>query len=107
MNVIPKSSLSPDRSGLLELMQRINFGRLEGLVVRGGEPLLDPPPKVVREIKFGGENDPRTERALGDFALKTQVVELFEHFDRLQNAEIEVLSIKHGLPFGMHVEAKA
>lgn len=102
-----KSSLSPGRKRLLELMQRVNFGRIENLCVRDGEPVLDPPPRVVHEIKFSGENGPRPEAGIGDFVVKAQIVDLLAHFDRLRNATIEVLTIKHGLAFGMHVEADA
>jgi hypothetical protein len=62
----------------------------------------------VREHKFGGENGPRPELATTNFLLKQQVVELFAFFDQLQDGEIDVLEIKHGLPFRMIVtEASA
>lgn len=102
-----KSALSPDGARLVELMQDINFGRVEGLVISDGQPVLDPPPRVVREIKFGGENGPRPEAAIDDFALKAQVVELFRTLDDLRDGVIEVLEIKHGLPFRMAVEDAA
>jgi hypothetical protein len=86
---------------LVELMRRLNFGRIEVLQIRGGEPVPDPPPRITREHKFGGENGPRAEVAAADFALKTQVIELFREFDRLRDATIAVLEIKHGLPFRM------
>ena len=55
-----KSHLSPPRRRLIELMQSINFGRLENLRVRGGEPVLsDPDVVIVREIKFAGQNGAR------------------------------------------------
>jgi hypothetical protein len=98
-----KASLSPARRRLLELFQQINFGRLEALVIRGGEPVLDPRPILVREHKFGSENGPRPELDVADFLLKQQVVELFEFFDQLQDGLIDVLEIKHGLPFRMIV----
>jgi len=104
---LAKHDLSVRRAGLLELMQSVNFGRIEGLAVLDGEPVLDPPPRIVREIKFGGENGPRPELHAGNFLLKTQVVELFEHFDRLGDGTIEVLEIKHGLPFRMLVAEAA
>jgi hypothetical protein len=84
-------------------MQCINFGRLEGLAVHDGEPILDPLPVIVREHKFGGENGPRSELAADDFLLKQQVIELFAFIDELQNGVIDVLEIKHGLPFRMIV----
>lgn len=106
MNAIPKSSLPPGRRHLVELMQRVNFGRIEGLLVRDGDPVFEDaaPPRVILEVKFGADNGPRSEAAITDFSLKTQVVDLFAHLDRLQNARIEALTVKHGLPFGMHVE---
>jgi hypothetical protein len=98
-----KASLSPARRRLLKLFQQLNFGRLESLVIRDGEPVLDPRPILVREHKFGSENGPRPELGVADFLLKQQVVELFEFFDQLQDGVIDVLEIKHGLPFRLIV----
>jgi len=105
--VATKASLSSARRRLLNLMQDLNFGRIERLVVLNGEPVFEPAPRVVREVKFGGENGPRPELGAGDFALKAQVVELFERLDRLGDATLECLEVKHGLPFRMHVEEPA
>jgi hypothetical protein len=98
-----KASLSQARRRLLELMQRMNFGRIEGLVVRGGEPVLAPLPRVVREHKFGGENGPRPERDAEDFLLKAQVVELCHFLDRFGDGTIALVEVKHGLPFKLEV----
>ncbi len=107
MPLTNKASLSPARRQLLELLQQINFGRLESLEVRDGQPVLSPRPLVAREHKFGGENGPRPELTSPDFALKQQVVELFEFFDEMQDGVIDVLEIKHGLPFRMVVREVA
>lgn len=100
---LSKASLSPQRRRLVELLQRINFGRIEGLLVEAGEPVLDPLPDVRYEYKFGGDNGPRPELGRPDFALKAQLVELFEHLDRIVEGGIDVLEVKHGLPFRMIV----
>jgi len=102
-----KGGLSLSRRRLVELMQDVNFGRLEGVRVRDAEPVLDPQPGIVREIKFGGENGPRPERHADEFALKSQVVEMLEHFDRLRDCHIEFLEVKHGLPFRMFIREDA
>lgn len=102
-----KGSLSPQRQHLIREMQRINFGRFDCLVIRSGEPILDPRPSVIREHKFGGENGPRAELATEDFLLKQQLVELFAFFDQVRDGIIEVLEIKHGLPFRMIVREAA
>ncbi len=99
--------MSPARRRLVGLFQQLNFGRLEHLIVHNGEPVLDPLPQVVSEIKFGGENGPRSEPAAGDFTLKPHLIELFAHFDRIGNGVIETLEVKHGLPFRMLVRESA
>jgi hypothetical protein len=103
MSVSSKSSLSPARRWLLELMQSINFGRIENMEVRGGEPVFDPLPYVVREIKLGADSGPRPEVALADFCLKAQVVDLWNRLDQLGTGTVEVLEVKHGLPFQIAV----
>mgnify|MGYP000617584309 CR=1 FL=1 len=102
-----KSSVSHARVRLVELMQRINYGRVEGLSVRRGEPVMEPPPRVVREIKFGGDNGPRPEVGKADFTLKVQVRELFAQLESLGDGVIECIEVKHGLPFKMTVEEDA
>lgn len=102
-----KAALSPARRRLVELLQHVNFGRIEDLNVFEGEPVFDPPPRVMREIKFGGDNGPRAEAAAIDFALKSQVVELLQCLDRIGDGTIDVLEVKHGLPFRMTVAEAA
>jgi hypothetical protein len=96
---LSKQDVSGCCVGLLELMQSINFGRIERLLIRNGHPVLTPRPKVVREIKFGAENGPRPERGTPDFLLKSHVIKLLALLDEMQSGTIDVLEIKHGLPF--------
>lgn len=101
MRDLSKSSLSPAFKHLLGLMQSLNFGRLENLDVRDGEPIVTPETRAVRDTKFGNENGPRAEKFLGDFLLKKQVVDLVGEIRALGNGRIECLEVKHGLPFLM------
>jgi hypothetical protein len=107
MNLATKMKLPSQRRRLVELMQDINFGRIENVFVRNGEPQLEMNLSVVREVKIGGENGVRPERHTGDFALKSQVIELFEHLDHIRDCHIESLEIKHGLPFRMLIRETA
>lgn len=104
---VKKTDLSAGRRRLVDMMQEVNFGRIHQLQVRDGEPAFTPMTRVERQIKFGGENQPRPEATLDDFELKRNVVELFESFERLGNGIIKQLEIKGGLPFGMTVEEQA
>ena len=99
-----KSSLTPSQQNLLAEMQRINFGRIFDLTVRDGQPVMDPPPRVVREIKFGGDNRPRPEVAKADFTVKAQVRDLFAQLEALGDGVIPCIEIQRGLPFRMTVE---
>jgi hypothetical protein len=104
---LAKVALPEPRRRLVELMQTIDFGRIENLAVRNGNPVFDPPPRVVREIKIGGDNGPRPERDANNFLLKDQVVELLHHLDHLRDSTVAVLEIKHGLPFRLLVAEAA
>ena len=86
------------------MMQQLNFGRIEDLEIRAGEPLFNPAPRVVQDIKIGAENGPRPESGIPDFLLKNQVIELFEHIDRMGDATVACIDVKHGLPFKLVVE---
>lgn len=106
MNDLPtKGALSRNRQRLVEAMQQLNFGRIEGLEIRGGEPRFSPAPRVIQEIKIGsGDNGARPELGREDFALKASVIELFEHFDGLCDGTIAVVEVRYGLPFRVIVE---
>lgn len=99
-----KSSLTASRRRLVEVMQDLNHGYIEGLVLRDGEPIFDPPPRVIRDVKFCAENGPRPESNLDDFEIKAQVRDLFSHLDTLGNGTIRRLEVQRGLPFRMQIE---
>lgn len=88
-------------------MQRMNFGRIENIAVRGGEPQLTAETRVLRSVKFGSDNGPRHELASGDFPLRTQHVELFALFDDLRDGTVARLDIKGGIPISVLVEEVA
>lgn len=104
-NLPTKAALSPDRQRLVEAMQHLNFGRIEDLEIRGGEPRFSPAPRITQDIKIGSaDNGPRPELGREDFALKASVIELFEHFDRLCDGTLAVVEVRYGLPFRVIVE---
>jgi hypothetical protein len=101
---LTKSSLTPALSRLVELMQALNFGRVEALMVRGGQPLFDPPPRVIQKVKMGADNGPRPEVASADFRLKDGVIELLEIIARVGTGEIRSIEVRCGLPVSVEVE---
>jgi hypothetical protein len=103
---VTKTDLSTPRTRLIELMQELNYGRIEGLEIRDGEPQLDPPPIAVRLFMFGKTNGPNESRKRDDFVLKRKLIELFEIFDRERSLSIQELMIDNGLPVRMTVAGR-
>lgn len=101
------SQLSPNCQLLMRLMQEVGFGIIEGLVVRDGEPVMQPPPRIVHQIKFAGDAGPRPERNLSDFELKRAMIRFFDEIQRIQDGVIDRVEIKHGLPFCMFMTNSA
>ena len=99
-----KSFLSPSQQKLLTEMQRINYGRIFDLVVRDGQPVMEPSLRVNREIKLGGDNGPRPEVAKADFTLKAQVRDLLAQLEAMGDGVVLSLEVQRGLPFRMTVE---
>ena len=77
-----KSALSEPRQRSIQLFQKVNFGRIH-LRIHSGEPVFDPPPRIIETRKLGAEKGPRAESNLADFCLKQQVIELFQTMDEI------------------------
>ena len=105
--ILTKAALSAPRRRLLESMQRLNFGRIEGLEIRNGEPVFQPAPRLIQDIKIGGENGPRAELTVEDFALKGAVIEFFDHLSRIGDGTLDSIEIKYGMPFKLVIEQSA
>lgn len=101
-----KSSLPVAQQRLIELMQQIHYGCIEGLKVVDRQPLLDPPPRIIEERKFGAASGPRREARLDDFVLKAQQDELLRSLDEIGTGTIASLQIQAGLPFLMRFERR-
>src|SRR5262245_51472004 len=102
-----KSSLSDPLHRLLEMMQFINFGRIESLRVHGGQSVFEPPPRIIQQLRLGGENCTRTEAGLQDFWLKQQTIEMLRAIADLGDGEVSVIEVKHGLPYTVEIERQA
>lgn len=102
-----KSTLSPPRRRLIELMQDVHFGTVEGLRIRQGEPQFDPPPLAVRDLVLGKFERAHPARDMADFHLKDALVDLLELFDREQDIVIDRLTIQAGLPLRVRVRVTA
>jgi hypothetical protein len=96
--------LSTAERTLLDAIRALGFGQIEFLRISGGEPVLNPWPTIVRDLKFGVDRtEPRATNGY-EFELKRETAELFEYTREVGEGEIRTLVVRHGLPFSMEVE---
>lgn len=86
---------------LVELMSQIGFGRIEQLVVRGGEPVFDPPPRVTREFRFGPQPAADRRPIAGTGALKNATHEVLAALASIGDGTVDFIEVRHGLAFRM------
>ena len=84
-------------------MDDIGFGRIERLVIRRGELVLDPWPTSVRDVRLGSEPAIQKNQCANDFELKRPVVELFEYVRSVVEGEIVCLELRRGNPVSMEI----
>jgi hypothetical protein len=92
------SQLSENRAKLVRLCQTLNFGSIQDFDVRGSEPVLDPPPRVLADWKLNAENNIRPEANLADFKLADEVRRLMGHFDELRSCRVQQIEVRAGVP---------
>lgn len=96
--------LSISERSILAAMQRLGFGRYEGLRIEHGELVLNPWPTTIQGVKFGSAEPAPPRERQAEFELKKQAAEFFEYVRALDAGEIRCLEVRHGLPFSMEVE---
>jgi hypothetical protein len=96
--------LFPSERSLLEIIRTLGFGQIEFLRISAGEPVMDPWPTVVRDLKLGTERYAAVSTTATEFDLKREAADLFEYTRDVDHGEIRCLVVRHGLPFSMEVE---
>ena len=98
------SQLSAPRQALVRLLQSLNFGSIECLEVRSAEPVFNPSPTVLVEVKLDSEPELRPELDLADFELRAEVTRLFAQLELLYDGSIERIDVRHGVPWRLVIE---
>ena len=97
-NALPFSQLSPARQGLVRLWQSMNYGYIQDLLIKDREPVLDPGPVVLFDIKLDSEERPRLELDSADFLLCAETIRLMALLDQIKNGKISKLEVRAGIP---------
>jgi hypothetical protein len=65
--------------------------------VSEGEPILDPPPRLIRVRRLDLRDDVTVDSS-DDWLLKAPVVDLLRELSAIQNGTVARLEFRHGLP---------
>jgi hypothetical protein len=94
-----------------ELFSNIEFRvAMLAMIKRKIEQLREPIERANSERETPNpqlDNGPRPELEKDDFLLRTPIIELFEHLNRLGDGRIAVIEVRYGLPFRLTVEQPA
>ena len=92
----PGGRLTPSHQRLLLLIRTIGFGSIEGLRVAAGQPVFDPPPLVLREVRFEPRQQGRPRTA---DEITTADLMLLAELRRVDAGTIQRIDVRYGKPF--------
>jgi hypothetical protein len=92
------SDLSSARQTLVRLCQDVNFGQILDLKVGNAEPIWNPGPTILSEVRLDIEEAPRPEGGLPDFKLSSEIQRLMCQLDQLKDGRIEKIEVRGGVP---------
>jgi hypothetical protein len=98
------SQLSGPRCALVRLLQTINFGYIQDLDIRGGEPVLAPAPTVVIEVRLDAGVSERPESMLADYDLRSEIVRLMDQLDVVRDGWVHRIDVRFGIPRRVLIE---
>jgi hypothetical protein len=91
--------LTKNQQWVAQEIHRRRFGRIEKLQIKGGDPQINPPPKIVTTWKFmAKDNGSPPDARLGNFVLRDQFLDMFNLFRNIDNGVIETLVFANGMP---------
>jgi hypothetical protein len=92
------SHLSPARQALVRFCQTINHGCIESLEVRNSEPIFDPMPVMLKDVKLDSDEGARPELSLSDFVLSDEVMRLMSLLDKMKYGTLRRVEVRGGVP---------
>jgi hypothetical protein len=106
MSQVRFSQVSQPRQALIRLCQAINHGRIEDLKVEGSEPIFDPLPLILRDVKLDSDEGLRPELALADFVVSDEVLRLMRQLDELEFGTVRRVEVRAGIPRRIVLESQ-
>jgi len=99
--------LSPQQRSLVDLMREYQFGRIENMSVREGQPVVDHDLRIVRATRLGGDGSRTKVPCASEFELKRALSDLFDELAGLGIGTVVRLEFKRGLPWLLETTSSA
>jgi hypothetical protein len=99
---LTKRSLDPVQLRLVETIETLGFGRIEGVAIRHGKPSFGRGIRVVQEIKLGSGSEVAVGPSNPDLTLKREFDCLFRQFDQLCDGLVDI-EVRRSAPFRLIV----
>jgi hypothetical protein len=96
---LTRSSLTLNQQRLVALLQRIRFGRIHRLRVRGGEPDWGHDVTACSTYKVLGDNGPHPAHDADDYTLRREIVTFLQLLQQIGDGDLLNLEVRNGLPF--------
>jgi hypothetical protein len=87
-------------------MRDVQFGRFEDLRVENGEPVFNPPPRLIKVRRIGSAEESNPS-APDDFFVKRAIADLLHELSGLGNGTVARLEFRRGLPVLLEVAIPA
>lgn len=102
MKRLKSTDLTPSERNILSVFAKVDYGSVFELRVKDGQPIQDPAPRIVRDIRMKCSPPPKDVPL--EFVLKEQMVTFLETTRRITDGVVDEIQIKGGLPFSMRIE---
>ena len=93
-----KSDLKLGQRAILAIIQELEFGVIERVSVRDGEPLLVATTRIIEEVTLASSQRRHFHHGSADFTLTREFECLFDQLKKLQNGTVDI-QIRHSRPF--------
>ena len=99
------SELSASKQALVRICQTLDYGQIIDLHVRDGEPVYNPAPTLLFDVKLDADCGGRPEVELADFTLRDEVCRLLDRINAMQTGRIQRIEVRAGIPRRVLIEA--
>lgn len=99
--------LTDAESTLIQLIQKMRFGRIENFRLVDGQPIVGAETELCTEYRLSGVEQPWEVITDREFLNMPHVRTMFERFEHERDGTVDYLDVRDGLPSRLMVRRKA